>query len=96
MRSGPSWGKKDKHCDPSKPGDQEQGSYWDHVLIDAVVCFRRDLIQRMGEEGDPGRSSALKGSCSCHWGVNQPEQQKPPSAHPLRLKTLRCLGRGQK
>ena len=35
MRPGPSWGKKDKHCDPSKPGDQEQGSYWDHVLIDA-------------------------------------------------------------
>jgi hypothetical protein len=35
MRPGPSWGKKDKHCDPSDPGDQEQGSYWDHVLIDA-------------------------------------------------------------
>jgi hypothetical protein len=35
MRPGPSWGKKDKHCDPSDPGDREQGSYWDHVLIDA-------------------------------------------------------------
>jgi hypothetical protein len=35
MRRGPSWGKKDKHCDPSAPGDREQGSYWDHVLIDA-------------------------------------------------------------
>ena len=35
MRPGPSWGKKDKHCDPSNPGDHEQGSYWDHVLIDA-------------------------------------------------------------
>ena len=28
------WGKKDKHCDPSNPGDREQGSYWDHVLFD--------------------------------------------------------------
>ena len=35
MRPGPSWGKKDKHCDPNNPDDQEQGSYWDHVLIDA-------------------------------------------------------------
>jgi hypothetical protein len=35
MRPGPSWGKKDKHCDPSDPADQQQGSYWGHVLIDA-------------------------------------------------------------
>jgi hypothetical protein len=28
------WGKKDKHCVPGDPGDQEQGSYWDHVLLD--------------------------------------------------------------
>jgi hypothetical protein len=35
MRPGPSWGKKDNHCDPNDPGDREQGSYWDHVLIDA-------------------------------------------------------------
>lgn len=35
MRPGPSWGKKDKHGDPSKPGDPEPGSYGDHVLIDA-------------------------------------------------------------
>jgi hypothetical protein len=35
MRPGPSWGKKDKHCDPSDPGDRERGSYWDHVLIGA-------------------------------------------------------------
>jgi hypothetical protein len=49
MRRGPSWGKKDKHCDPSDPGDREQGSYWDHVLIDAdsrlivtLVVGRRD------------------------------------------------------
>ena len=35
MRPGPSWGKKDKHCDPGDPGDQQQGSWWDHVLLDA-------------------------------------------------------------
>jgi hypothetical protein len=35
MRLGPSWGEKDTHCDPEDPDDQEQGSYWDHVLIDA-------------------------------------------------------------
>jgi hypothetical protein len=29
------WGKKDKHCDPSDPADQRQGSWWDHVLLDA-------------------------------------------------------------
>lgn len=28
------WGKKDKHCDPDDPDDAEQGSYWDHVIID--------------------------------------------------------------
>ena len=49
MRPGPSWGKKDKHCDPSDPSDREQGSYWDHVLLDAdsrlldtLVIGRRD------------------------------------------------------
>jgi len=49
MRRGPSWGKKDKHCDPSDPADQQQGSYWDHVLLDAdsrlivtLVIGRRD------------------------------------------------------
>src|SRR5271163_3039927 len=26
--------KKDKHCVPGHPADQEQGSYWDHVLLD--------------------------------------------------------------
>src|SRR5262249_18007296 len=34
MRPGPSWGKKDKHCDPTQPEDRELGSWWDHVLID--------------------------------------------------------------
>jgi hypothetical protein len=49
MRPGPSWGKKDKHCDPSDPGDRESGSWWDHVLLDAdsrlivtLVIGRRD------------------------------------------------------
>ena len=28
------WGKKDKHCDPRRPADQELGSWWDHVLLD--------------------------------------------------------------
>jgi hypothetical protein len=28
------WGKKDKHCDPLDPDDAQQGSYWDHVIID--------------------------------------------------------------
>jgi hypothetical protein len=34
-KPGPSWGKKDRQCDPADPADKEQGSYWDHVLIDA-------------------------------------------------------------
>jgi hypothetical protein len=28
------WEKKDKQCDPDDPADAEQGSYWDHILID--------------------------------------------------------------
>ena len=28
------WEKKDKQCDADDPGDIEQGSYWDHVIID--------------------------------------------------------------
>lgn len=28
------WGKKDKHCNPADPADQDQGSQWDHVLLD--------------------------------------------------------------
>src|SRR4051794_3928968 len=48
-KPGPSWGKKDKHCDPLDPADACQGSYWDHVIIDAdtklivsLVVGRRD------------------------------------------------------
>ena len=29
------WGKKDKQCSPDNPADQTQGSYWDHVFLDA-------------------------------------------------------------
>ncbi len=50
MRPGPSWGKKDKHCDPTKPADRQQGSFWDHVLIETqsrlivtLVVGRRNL-----------------------------------------------------
>jgi IS1 family transposase len=28
-------GEKDKNCDPDDPDDAEQGSYWDHVILDA-------------------------------------------------------------
>jgi IS1 family transposase len=28
------WEKKDKHCNPADPADKDQGSQWDHVLID--------------------------------------------------------------
>lgn len=34
MRLGPLWEKKDKHCDAAAPDDAEQGSYWDHAIID--------------------------------------------------------------
>jgi hypothetical protein len=43
------WGKKAKQCNPADPDDAEQGSYWDHVIIDpetkliiSLVVGRRD------------------------------------------------------
>jgi IS1 family transposase len=43
------WEKKDKQCDAADPKDAEQGSYWDHVIIDpetkliiSMVVGRRD------------------------------------------------------
>lgn len=49
MRPGPLWGKKDKNCNAAEPADAEQGSYWDHVIIDpetklviSLVVGRRD------------------------------------------------------
>ena len=26
--------KKEKHCNPDQPADQQQGDYWDHVAFD--------------------------------------------------------------
>jgi hypothetical protein len=43
-RPGPSWGKKDKHCDPDDPDDAEQGSYWDHVIIDPETKLIASLV----------------------------------------------------
>jgi hypothetical protein len=44
MRPGPSWGKKDKHCDPDDPADANQGSYWDHVVIDPETKLIVSLV----------------------------------------------------
>ena len=34
MRSGLSWGKKQKNCDPQNPDDETKGDQWDHTGID--------------------------------------------------------------
>jgi hypothetical protein len=44
MKLGPLWGKKDKHCDPADPNDAEQGSYWDHVIIDPETKLIISLV----------------------------------------------------
>jgi IS1 family transposase len=44
MRPGPLWEKKDKHCDPDDPADAEQGSYWDHVIIDPETKLIISLV----------------------------------------------------
>jgi hypothetical protein len=44
MKHGPSWGKKDKHCDPADPDDATQGSYWDHVIIDPETKLIISLV----------------------------------------------------
>ena len=38
------WGKKDKHCDPENPADAEQGSYWDHVILDPETKLLVSLV----------------------------------------------------
>ena len=38
------WGKKDKHVDPLDPADAEQGSYWDHVIIDPETKLIVSLV----------------------------------------------------
>ena len=44
MKLGPLWGKKDKRCDPADPDDAEQGSYWDHVIIDPETKLIISLV----------------------------------------------------
>jgi IS1 family transposase len=39
MRSGPSSKKKEKHCDPSDPADQDKGDQWDCTAVDAPSRF---------------------------------------------------------
>jgi hypothetical protein len=38
------WEKKDKQCDPGDPDDAEQGSYWDHVIIDPETKLVVSLV----------------------------------------------------
>jgi IS1 family transposase len=38
------WEKKDKNCDPDDPDDAEQGSYWDHVIIDPETKLIVSLV----------------------------------------------------
>lgn len=44
MRRGPLWEKKDKQCDPDDPADAEQGSYWDHTIIDPETKLIVSLV----------------------------------------------------
>jgi IS1 family transposase len=39
MRSGPSSKKKEKHCDPADPADQDKGDQWDCTALDAPSRF---------------------------------------------------------
>jgi hypothetical protein len=41
------------------------------------------VMQRMGTEGEPGRSIATHGSCRYHEGSESARAEKPPVAHPL-------------
>jgi hypothetical protein len=38
------WEKKDKQCDPDDPDDAEQGSYWDHAIIDPETKLIISLV----------------------------------------------------
>jgi hypothetical protein len=51
MRNGPSWGKKQKHCDPLEPEDEAKGDQWDHTAIDVDSRFIVSLVigKRSGE-----------------------------------------------
>ena len=64
MRPGPSWGKKDKHCDPDDPGDAEQGSFWDHVIFDPetklVFCSCGDGTVAVFHEDGPDKYTLVE------------------------------------
>ena len=38
------WGKKDKHTDPDDPADAQQGSFWDHVILDPQTKLIISLV----------------------------------------------------
>ena len=42
------WEKKDKQCDADDPEDAEQGSYWDHVIIDPETKLIISLVVGQG------------------------------------------------
>jgi len=44
MRSGPSWGKKQKNCDPLDPEDEFHGDQWDHTAVDVRSRFVVSLV----------------------------------------------------
>ena len=50
-RSGPSWEKKQKHCDPLAASDKDKGSQWDHTVMDVPSRFVVTLVvgRRDGE-----------------------------------------------
>ena len=37
-------GKKQKHCDPSSPEDQDQGDQWDHMALDVPSRFVVSMV----------------------------------------------------
>jgi hypothetical protein len=43
-RSGPSWKKKQKHCDPLDAEDAAKGDQWDHTFIDVPSRFVVSLV----------------------------------------------------
>lgn len=43
-RSGPSWKKKQSHCDPLDPADVAKGDQWDHTIMDVPSRFVVSLV----------------------------------------------------
>ena len=44
MRCGPSWGKKEAHCDRTDPADEGQGSQGDHTIVEAKTTLAVSLV----------------------------------------------------